>query len=37
MIMNIVDGSLYLNMLLIQICKIKFHWYPHGEALGGFP
>ena len=37
MIMNIVDGSLDLNMLLIQIRKIKSHWYAYGEALGVSP
>ena len=35
--MIIVDGSLDLNMLLIQIREIKSHWYPYGEALGVSP
>ena len=35
--MNIVDGSLDLNMLLIQIREIKSHWYAYGEALGVSP
>ena len=37
MIINIVDGSLDLNTLLIQICKIKSYWYLYGEALGVSP
>ena len=37
MIMNLVDGSLDLNMLLIQIREIKSHWYAYGEALGVSP
>ena len=37
MIMNIVDGSLDLNMLLIQIREIKSHWYAYGKALGVSP
>ena len=37
MIMNIADGSLDLNTLLIQIRKIKSHWYLYGEALGVSP
>ena len=35
--MNIADGSLDLNMLLIQIREIKSHWYAYGEALGVSP
>ena len=37
MIMNIADGSLDLNMLLIQISEIKSYWYLYGEALGVSP
>ena len=37
MIMNIADGSLDLNTLLIQVRKIKSNWYLYGEALGVSP